>query len=268
MSQVHEDPRSEISCEYIADNAAGISSLSSQDREYQLAHEHAQACEDCAAALAQGAYTVAWIDKAARLATPDPKVIHALAIKVRERLHREEARAQRVWPLAAAALILVEAGALLGFYPGKDDLTWALAIALTLASAASLWATLARRQSGYLVALAAISIASVGVNGSSGGELHAAIGSHCMMFELMTATAPLALGATLLRLRKIEGAQRVMLASGFAGAVVGQAVLLHACPAQQSLMHLLGFHVVGVLLIAIISGLAGRWFETQLVGEI
>jgi hypothetical protein len=78
MADVIGGERTMVSrCGAIQKNAASLASLRDDDTARVDACAHAASCRACAAALAEGAMVIAWIDAA--LAEPTPKRSDALA---------------------------------------------------------------------------------------------------------------------------------------------------------------------------------------------
>jgi hypothetical protein len=80
----------------------------------------------------------------------------------------------------------------------------------------------------------------------------------CLEHELLVAALPLVAAGWLTRAAGRRVGTIETAAAGAAGALAGQGVLLSACAADESVLHVLAFHVAGVLAAALAGGLVGR----------
>jgi hypothetical protein len=91
-----------------------------------------------------------------------------------------------------------------------------------------------------------------------GQPLYAEVGLRCMRFEL--GFAVIALGAGVLWTRSSGRELGPLRASVLAmtGALIGQALLRIRCEAHDAALHLLAFHLVGVVIATVLGAVAGR----------
>ena len=145
--------------------------------------------------------------------------------------------------VAAVSLMLAR-------HPAPMGSAW-LKAALLLAVACGVM-LLARRR-GIAAAVLATVAAAMPTLVSDHGSLDAATGVHCVILELMTAAVPLGALALWHRAKGVSRANVVGVAAS--GALAGDAVLHISCSAADSVLHLLVFHVGGVLLAGALAGL-------------
>jgi hypothetical protein len=89
-------------------------------------------------------------------------------------------------------------------------------------------------------------------------ELYADIGLRCLRYELGLGTAAFVAGWFSVRLRKQTPDPLRASVFAMSGALVGQMLLRTRCEAADGALHLLAFHVSGVLLAALLSAGATR----------
>jgi hypothetical protein len=91
-----------------------------------------------------------------------------------------------------------------------------------------------------------------------GQPLYAELGLRCMRFELGFALVALAGGVLWTRSSARElGPLRASVVA-MTGALAGQAVLRIRCEAHDAALHLLAFHLVGVVIATVLGAVAGR----------
>jgi hypothetical protein len=136
-------------------------------------------------------------------------------------------------------------------HPSPIGWPWAPAAVVFLAACALL--LLARRRG--LLATALGTAVAIGLALLAGrGELALFVGVQCAVHELGTALIPV---ATLLLLqRSADPARSAIVGAAAAGALAGTAALHLTCPDAGSMLHVLVFHVGGVLAAAGLAGAA------------
>jgi hypothetical protein len=105
---------------------------------------------------------------------------------------------------------------------------------------------------------ALVSSFMIWLDGKPAQPLYLELGLRCMRFELVFAGIALGTGVLLTRLRGHElGPLRASVVA-MTGALAGQAVLRMRCEAPDAALHLLAFHLVGVVLATALGAGAGR----------
>lgn len=240
-------------CERLRSDAAGLAALPAGDPERVAAWAHAAGCEGCARALREAERLQAVLGEW----QPAPVSEAALerAARTIEVELRREARRRSVWSMAAAAAFMVGLVAL-SRHPGGSALDWATAAALAVV--ALVLAALANRSPLLTVAGAAVaSLAAALVTGGP-GSLEMRTGVECLVSELASAAAVVGGGWMALRGGTSTLTRRTLAAAAAAGALAGHAALQVACGAHEVRLHLLAFHVGGVLLAAAAASLLWR----------
>ncbi|HTN52614.1 MAG TPA: hypothetical protein VML50_09450, partial [Anaeromyxobacter sp.] len=95
-------------------------------------------------------------------------------------------------------------------------------------------------------------VVAAGIAGR-GGPLEAGLGFHCLALELACAAGAVAAGWAAVRRGVTALGGRLAAGAAAAGALAGDAGLHLVCRAQDSLPHLLVFHVGGVALVAVLA---------------
>src|SRR5262249_38326861 len=104
-----------------------------------------------------------------------------------------------------------------------------------------------------------LSVLMFWIEADSGRPLQSLLGVRCLLYEQMFGLAALSLGIGVgRRYLALFGPWQAALAA-MGGALVGQAVLQVRCEAQGAAVHLLLFHVGGVLLASLFGAGAGMW---------
>ena len=256
-------------CEHVQANATGLCALAPDDPERVAAERHAATCPACAKALAQGQETLRWIDEAATLVPMPAAELSRLHARVLHAVQVDAHRRQRWLPLTPV-LTLAQAAVLLVIYPPHDLEHGLHAIGLCLSAALGLWAMLASSHSrarmvgGLLIWSAAVASALSQVPQS---DLAVRAGLHCLGFEIACAAMPWAVAAWQVRVGHLEQPARVLALHGLAGSVVGQAILLAACPVESNLGHVLTFHLLGVGVSTILGYGLGTWLKRPLAAS-
>lgn len=114
----------------------------------------------------------------------------------------------------------------------------------------------ARGLSGLATLAACAASALLAALAAAAPGLFAAVGVHCLAFELLAAAGPVA-AVALAGGFSAQGPRWTAAALAASGALAGQVALHFSCPAHSAGLHLLVFHLGGVALAA----LAGRGLQ-------
>ncbi|OFX22926.1 MAG: hypothetical protein A2V77_21070 [Anaeromyxobacter sp. RBG_16_69_14] len=159
-------------------------------------------------------------------------------------------RGGRTRTAGSALAALAAFGLLVGFASNRSPSAEDWAIALALAAAALALAALSSRFSlGVVVAAVSVAFAAALVGGGD-GPLTLSAGIHCLGAEIASAAAVAGTAWFALRPEPPARARHVLAAAAAAGAVAADAALRVTCDAHGSLLHLLVFHVGGVVAAA------------------
>ncbi|HVP67965.1 MAG TPA: zf-HC2 domain-containing protein [Anaeromyxobacteraceae bacterium] len=152
------------------------------------------------------------------------------------------------WPAVGVLGMLV---LLVAFARQRSQAPEDWVIAAALAGAALAVASLAGRLAMGIV-VAAVAAALVGaLAGGSAGALDFAAGVECFALELVSAVVVAGVAWLGVRGRSRVGARTALAMGGLAGALAADAALQMTCKAHGALLHLVVFHLGGVLLVAV-----------------
>jgi hypothetical protein len=244
-----------MTCSEVQPQAAGLALLEASDPLRLAAFDHARACASCLRALRDGERLGSLLDALPAPAPPSPAVLQATLRSV-----------ENLQPLATAARdgasdlrrdlgmgVATALGALAAVVLARHRVplsqAWLAAIALGLGAAC----LAARSHSWSLGAAAGIALSLLGTLwASADGGLDAAIGTHCLLTELGTATLPMAALLALPGSRAQASHSRHIASLAATGALAGQAALLLTCHAHGP-SHLAVFHSGTVALAALLG---------------
>jgi hypothetical protein len=235
---------------HIADRAGFLAALAKDDPERVEAEAHAQACNPCREAFAEGLGLVALLDESQPLSPPSPDLL-ARAASAIERQSAGEASVNRrvMWGSVVGVLVAwafqLTVGS--GFSPDMDHVGASL-IVLGVALAG---VTVLRNQAKLTIGLvAATSLAMVWVAGTTEG-LAPGIGIRCSFRELWAAGLTWILaGAVARRVDAPLGRWKLtaIVGCGALAALAGQHL---ACEVPHAHGHLLLFHFGAVALVIV-----------------
>ncbi len=161
-------------------------------------------------------------------------------------------------PLALALSVLASLlSVVLARHRSPLGAPWLAAALATLAACGLL--ALARRRGLLAAALSCAAVLGFALL-AGGGALAPAYGVKCVLHELATAALPVVAWIALRRGRPLSRA--VLAGVGAAGALSGAATLHVTCQHAHALVHVLVFHLGGVLLAAGLAALAARPFSS------
>lgn len=237
--------------------------LEAHDPERIAVERHVASCPDCAREWEKAARLSALFEK---LAPPPPADERSLG-RTRARIHAALASEPRVAPpprsqlpgfAIAAGLLISSCVALYLFGPSISGTRTVLALA-TIGVAAILSSLALRSDRHAIGATLGALVLSLGVGLVDYRELALDMGHAigCLQMELAIGALPLLLMLGVSRSRSDVGAAQTA-AVGAAGALAGQAVLLTSCAADESVLHVLLFHVAGVVLAGLYGAGLGR----------
>jgi hypothetical protein len=238
---------------HVADRAAFLAALASDDAERKLAEEHALACATCREALAEGRQVVRLV----RDALPSPPLTAETLMRVTRAIEREtanERRSARRFAVATAVAIMAGWGlqvALGASRVPRDATRISVSLGVLLLAIACMALSRGRRRFavGALVGLSGL----LTYVAASTPALAPRIGAACTAYELVAAAIPWMVAAWL-------GGEGLggwdLMAFAAAGALASQAAQHLTCPVAHAHAHLLVFHFGGVLL-ALLFGAAG-----------
>ncbi|MFO0683457.1 MAG: hypothetical protein U0234_15475 [Sandaracinus sp.] len=242
---------------------AVAAALDASDPERVAIEQHVALCPDCAREWEKSARLAELLGGLAAPPAPDERKL----ARTRARVHAQLAVEPRVVPaartrapvLASAAGLLISSCVALGLL-GPSISASRTVLALATLGVAALLPGLALRSNRHAVgATLGAFVLSLGVGMADYHEV-ALVPGHavgCLVFELLVGALPLLVMLGFSRSRPEVGAVQ-MAAVGASGALAGQAVLLTQCAADESVLHVLFFHVAGVLLAGLYgAGLGG-----------
>jgi hypothetical protein len=240
-------------CERVCADAPGLAALPPGDPERTTAAVHAALCPGCARALREAERLQAVLGEW----HPGPVPAAALerAARAIEEELRHEAWRRSAWSVGAAAAFMVGLVAL-SRHRGGTALDWATAA--VVGALALVLAAVAGRRPALTVASAAVASLAAALVAGGRGPLEPGLGVECLVNEL--AAAALVVGAGWLALRGGTSSltRSTLGAAAAAGALAGDAALQVVCGAHEFALHLLAFHVGGVLLAAAVAALLWR----------
>jgi hypothetical protein len=102
------------------------------------------------------------------------------------------------------------------------------------------------------------SLALAFIDGKPGRALEPMLGLRCLRFEQAFALGAFALGFAWTRMRGREFAAGPAALAAMGGALLGQSLLRVRCEAHDAALHLLVFHVLGVVLASLLGALGAR----------
>ena len=242
-------------CAEIQREAAGLASLQADDPERRAAFAHADACADCAAALAEGGAVLAVMDVALRSEAPRPEALararQRLALDEAARGHAVPARRARARPVVVASV----AGVLLAEWALLTARHWTsgrgVVTSLMLALAATTISVAALRFGGIsaVMLVPVLSLGSAVLGGGDAGP-QPGPGARCAL-ELALATTLLLVPLVFASRRGlVPQPEKVAPTLGAAAALNMQAVLQLGCHAEPSSLHPLAFHAAPVILLS------------------
>jgi hypothetical protein len=240
------------SCESIRERAAGLAALPPDHPERAAAWEHARTCAACRRLVHESEKLQVLLADARPAPLPSPVMarVSRLVLDL-----RAGDRRRVVWSTVAAcaaALLLV----VLGQERSAAARDWILAAALCCAAAGLV--VLTRRLSLPVAAGAVVAGAvAAGISGQA-GPIEAALGMHCVALESAAACAAVGAGWLAARRGLSSIGLGFIVATAAAGALAGDAALHLTCRARDSLPHLMVFHLGGIILAAMLAGLAWR----------
>jgi hypothetical protein len=225
---------------------------------------HAASCEACDKEWGRATKLASLIGT---LATPPPASEKALA-RTRARVHAllaSEPSTPReapspVTPLALAAAVVVSVVAAFSVMGPSISMSRML-LAITTIGVAALLPGFALRSPSRAKLAAGLALALSFVLAFVDYSVMTMIAGHtvgCLRIELVIGALPLFMMVAMSRRADPAHGAWQSAAAGAAGALAGQGVLLTTCAADESVMHVLAFHVAGVAAAALLGGGLGR----------
>jgi len=247
-----------------ATEIAGLAMLEPGDPERARFEAHAAECDACAKEWRRATKLASLMGT---LATPPPASERSLArtqARVRALLASErgapDLETTSAPPLSLAAAVIVSVVAAFSVSPPSISLSRTL-LAITTVGVAALLPGYALRSPSRAKRAAALALSLSFVLAFVDYSVIPMIAGHtvgCLRIELVIGALPLvAMLAMSRRADPVHGAWQSA-AAGAAGALAGQGVLLTTCAADESVMHVLAFHVAGVAAAALLGGGLGR----------
>ncbi len=238
---------------HIEDDAMGLCALPPGDPQRAAAFAHARSCEPCRRALEGAAALLGHIDALTDVKPPSAGVLRAIARPVVAEL------SLRAVPVALVAAAL---GAVWAFLVVSAK-SRAAGVEVWLASASLLLVAiscvgLVRRLRGGAAALAlGASVAMAALTWAETGAVSMG-GLPCLLTELGGAVLPFLLVASVYWRRRTLDLGTPLVTVAAAGALAAQAAIHLTCPGRGAGLHVLVFHVGGVLAALVVSALAAR----------
>ena len=238
---------------HIGEDAAGVAALEPTDPARLDAVAHARACPSCARSLEQASRMFALLDDLPAAAEPPAASLRAASRLVLGRL----------------ATMVVPTHLLMVLLPSL----WLILVAMAKHRASGVGPWL---QSGLILAASLISVLLLRVlgPGSAGvalgvsvlltaldwgpGPLEVRHGVACLLTEVVVAAAAVGPTAWVVVKRRSRYPAPVLVGVAIAGALTGQAALHLSCPSGTAGLHLLAFHVGGVVVAALMAGLVAQ----------
>jgi hypothetical protein len=235
---------------------AGIALLDPSDPERIAAEAHCGSCSTCRASMEAARATLGDLDALA----PAPVPLTRLEAW-RDRLLHEQRRIARTRMLAALALVPLSALGFVALLAPRGDLAalgaplaWGVIVAVSGSAALALHRGGPRLGGSVLTAAIAISVALAALDATGGGI---GPGPKCLALELAAALLPAVFAIALCRRGTLARSPPGIATAAAAGAIGAQLALAVLCPDHDA-DHLLAFHVGGVVLAALLAGIAGR----------
>ena len=238
---------------HIGEDAAGVAALGPEDPARLAAVAHARGCPPCARSLQQADRMFTLLDSLPAAAEPPAASLGAASRLVLGRL------ATMVVPTRLLVLLL--------------PVLWVIFVAMAKHRATGVEPWL---KGGLLVATSLLSVSLLRVRGAGAaglalgasvlvtaldwgpGPLEARHGVACLLTEVVVAAAATALTAWVVVRRRSRYPAPALVGTAIAGALTGQGALHLSCPIGTAGVHVLAFHVGGVVLAALMAAVVGK----------
>jgi hypothetical protein len=244
---------------HIRDDALGLASLPTDDRERVAAFAHARDCAECARALRGAESLLAKLDALPPAPGPPAPALRAISRRI---LGKLSALVVPTRLLSVALLAVWLTLVVLAKRRAPGGAAWGESLALVGAALACLG--LLKRIGSAAIWLAFGASALVTALAWQEGPLAPRHGVACLLTELAAAAVPLAiLVRTFVKNRSANPSPSLVLAAG-AGALMGQAALRLTCPDGTAGFHILVFHGGGVIVAALVAMLLARVLTARL----
>jgi hypothetical protein len=242
--------------EHIADRAAFVAALPTNDDERKQAEEHARSCTTCRHALDEGLRLVALLEEALPLPPPTSEALAraARAIEV-ETSGERRSRAWLKWAVGAGVVGSWVFQVACGIGKPMDLAPGTVAVSIAVVALAVTTVLLVRSRKELAVgALIATSGLLVYVAQAVPG-LEPEFGIHCTMYELAAAAIPWVVAIGVARRCGVAMTRWNLSAVAAGGALASQAAQHVTCPVHHADAHLFVFHLGGVMLAAMLGAL-------------
>jgi hypothetical protein len=259
-----------VSAHPSSDEIVGSALLDASDPGRLAVEAHARDCADCGVAWASAQKLVVLMDGLAPPPAPSDAALQRIAARIHGELDAEKKSAPAVrdpepevagsfgW-LTGLSIVAVGAAGF-AFVPHDASTLRYLVAASAIGVAAALGSMAAR--SGWHARLATglalgLSIA-LGAVDLRAFTLELGHAESCYSTHVIACLLPLAAAAWLTMSKRGSTSPFHAAAAAACGAIAGQAVLLTACASEESLLHVVFFHVAGVLTAAALGAGSGR----------
>ncbi len=253
------------------DDVAGLAMLDAGDPDRRAAEDHASACAACRSEWARAERMRALMDGLASPPEPSPAAMQRARARVHAQLESESATKAASEPepeisassapgwATGAAVVLVGA---LGFVliPHQGSALRYFVAAAAIGVAAMLGAIAARSERDARLATVLALGLSVGLGAVDLRAFAMEMGhaEGCFTTHIVASVLPLAAALWLMVSRRGATGPFHTAAAAACGAIAGQAVLLTACASEESFLHVVFFHVAGVVAAAALGAGSGR----------
>jgi hypothetical protein len=242
--------------DHIADRAAFVAALPKDDPERSQAEEHARSCTTCMHALDEGARLVALLEEALPLPPPTAEALARAAEAIEfETANERRSRRWVKWAIGAGVVgswafqLACGIGTPIDFAPA----TVAVSVSVVALSVAAMLLVRRRREVAVGAVIATSGLLVFFARAVPG--LEPEYGIHCTLYELTAAAIPWVVAIAAARRAGIAADRWNLSAVAAGGALASQAAQHMTCPVAHAGMHLLVFHLGGVMLAALLGAL-------------
>jgi hypothetical protein len=246
--------------QHIADRAGFLAALAADDPERRVAEAHAGSCAACRGALREGHLLVALLGEVLPLPPPTPEALARTAASIEGecvivRRNRRILTWAVVGAMAGAWVLQLLVSKRLTVTPARVMLSLGvLAAGVSLVRLAQLRGQFASRAFLALIGLSGVFALAVG----KVPAFQPRIGIECTAYEIACAAVPWVVGLVIARRKGLDVGRWSVMSVAAGGALASHAAQHLACPVPHADLHLLLFHLGGVVLAGLL-GAARPW---------